>query len=80
MADRIHVCRGEDSAEAHPCLVGRGSDAKVSEIAAVGFVVDSISTALPLHEAALGAKAYMNEEFTGPGVEKMNALDGNQRS
>lgn len=72
--DGLNIFMVEYDPARHRCCIGQ-SDATVSEIVAVGFVVDSIAAAVTAHEQALGAKAYMDEVFTGEGVEKMNFLE-----
>lgn len=72
--DGINIFLVEHDPSRHRCCIGPDSDATVSEIAAVGFVVESIAESLPQHEAALGGRVYMDEVFGGAGVEQMNSL------
>ena len=72
--DGINVFLVEYDPSRHRCCINANSDARVSEIAAVGFVVDDLESALPEHERALGARVYMNEIFGGSSVERMNGL------
>ncbi|HRE03013.1 MAG TPA: hypothetical protein PLV68_17070, partial [Ilumatobacteraceae bacterium] len=72
--DGINIFLVEYDPSRHRCCIREGSDATVSEIAAVGFVVDDLDASLAQHTEALGASVYMNEIFGGPAVERMNAL------
>jgi catechol 2,3-dioxygenase-like lactoylglutathione lyase family enzyme len=73
--DGINIFMVEYDPSRHRCRLTGGGDGRVSEIAAVGFVVPDVDEAVGRHEKALGAKTYMNERFGGPAVERMNGLN-----
>jgi catechol 2,3-dioxygenase-like lactoylglutathione lyase family enzyme len=73
--DGINIFLVEHDPARHRCCIGNDMDATVSEIAAVGFVVDDLAASIPQHEEALGATVYMDATFGGKEVERLNALE-----
>ncbi|HEU5117056.1 MAG TPA: hypothetical protein VFT74_10360, partial [Isosphaeraceae bacterium] len=72
--DGVNVFLVEYDESRHRCRLTGHPEHRVSEIAAVGFVVDDIEGAISNHESELGASTYMNAKFDGPSVERMNGL------